>query len=585
MMYMLSRSKVLSALAMMAVCLGAWAQDATYSGTQPVIFINTENNTPVTSKEEYLQATYYLDPMGVEGVEALGSVDAQLPVEIRGRGNYTWNGFDKKPYRIKFGSKTPILGMNKSKHFALMANADDELSGLRNAVGYELSRMLGLPWTSAARPVEVVLNGEYIGLYFLTETIRVDSDRVDIVEQADEESDPTAITGGWLVEIDNYDSDPHVEITEGNGERIIFTYKTPEILSQAQEEFLRSEMEAINEAIYCEDKSSTTWEELIDLDRLVRFYIVQEILDNAESFHGSCYLHRDLGEDEKWMFGPVWDFGNTFRRGSGQFIHENPPYGQTWIAEIAKFPRFQEKVEEVWIELRETNFDDIYTYIDNYVQAYEKAIQADDVRWPDYGSQNVQRDGTAMKNNIRERANFLAEHWGDAEREESETSYTVYFTAEGTEWEEVRAYSWDYDGSVTLLLDDWPGTRMSTTTIDDKEYYTITFDPGYTPVYPQIIFNDGHSGVGEHQTEDLPLENNAIYDINGKIGAHSNITVTTTHNADITVSHRTISGNGPITLYNLQGHKVAQGNNTLTVTPKGIYIVLCNNKATKVVIR
>ena len=562
------------------------AQAATYSGTVPVMFINTENNTPITSKEDYLSATYYLDPKGCDGVEAFGSADAQLPLEIRGRGNYTWNGFDKKPYRIKFGSKTAILGMNKSKHFALMANADDELSGLRNAVGYELARMIGLPWTPSAQPVEVVLNGDYIGLYFLTETIRVDSDRVNIVEQEDEETDPLAITGGWLVEIDNYDSDPHVRITEGNGERIIFTYKTPEILSTQQENYLRNQMEAIDDAIYNEDKSSTTWEEYIDLDRLVRFYIVQEILDNAESFHGSCYMHREMGENEKWMFGPVWDFGNTFRRGSGQFIYQNPPYGQTWIGEIAKFPRFQEKVQEIWLELRENNFDDIYTFIDNYVASYEAAIQADDERWPDYGSQNVQGDGTTMKNNIRTRATFLAEHWGDAEKEVTETTYTVYFTTEGTDWEKVYVYSWDNNGNnVTQLLGKWPGTQTTDkVNIDGKEYYRMTFDPQYTPYNPMIIFNDGHSGVGEHQTEDLELINNAIYNINGKMGVHSSIQDVVDNNK-LHIDRLTLNGDGMMALYNMQGILIASGHNSLTAPCNGIYIVVHNNHATTIYLR
>ena len=560
-------------------------QAASYSGTVPVIYINTENGTPITSKEDYLQATYYLDPMGCEGIEAIGSETAQEALEIRGRGNWTWNGFDKKPYRIKLGSKTAIMGMNKSKHFALMANADDELSGLRNAVGYQLARMLDMPWTPEAKPVEVVLNGEYIGLYFLTETIRVDSDRVNIVEQADEETDPLAITGGWLVEIDNYDTDPHVRITEGNGERIIFTYKTPEILSKEQETFLREQMTTIDNAIYSKDKNSTTWEEYIDLDRLVRFYIVQEILDNAESFHGSCYMHRNLGENEKWLFGPVWDFGNTFRRGGGQFIYENPPYGQTWIAEIAKFPRFQEKVKEIWLQLRENNFNEIYTYIDNYVESNEAAIQADDVRWPDYGSQNVKGDGTTMKNNIRERVAFLAEHWGDVVQDVSPTSYTVYFTAEGTNWSNVNAYSWDYNGSVTEFLGNWPGTKLTqTVTIDNKQYYTLTFDPGYTPTDPMIIFNDGKSGVGEHQTEDLVLENNTIYNLNGKMGTYTSIH-DITKGQDLHISHRTLSCSGHIALYNMQCILVAQGDKQVTAPAAGIYIVVTDYMARKVVVR
>lgn len=578
------RFNLKSSLLGMLFIVSLLSQAATFSGTVPVMYINTENNTPITSKEDYLSATYYLDAMNCEGVESLGSIDAQLPLEIRGRGNYTWSGFDKKPYRIKLADKTAIMGMNKSKHFALMANADDELSGLRNAVGYELSRMIGLPWTPSARPVEVVLNGDYIGLYFLTETIRVDSDRVDIIEQADEETDPLAITGGWLVEIDNYDSDPHVRITEGNGERIIFTYKTPEILSTQQEEYLRTQMETIDEAIYNKDKNSTTWEEYIDLDRLARFYIVQEILDNAESFHGSCYMHRQQGEQEKWMFGPVWDFGNTFRRGSGLFIYEYPPYGQTWIAEIAKFPRFQEKVKEVWKELRENSFDDIYTFIDNYVNQYEAAIQADDQRWPDYGSQNVAGDGTTMKNNIRTRATFLVEQWGDAEKEPTPTSYTVYFTPEGTDWEEIYVYSWDNNnGNATQLLGRWPGTPTTAkTTIEGKEYYYITFNPGYTPLQPMIIFNDGHSGVGEHQTEDLVLENNTIYNHKGKIGVYSALHDISDNSNTIRIEQLTIRGNGELAIYNMQGILIASGQNSITAPCRGIYIIVHNNRASTI---
>ena len=51
----------------------------------------------------------------------------------------------------------------------------------------------------------------------------------------------------------------------------------------------------------------------------------------------------------------------------------------------------------------------------------------------------------------------------------------------------------------------------------------MTFDLGFTPFEPMIIFNDGKSGVGEHQTEDLVLENNAMYNVFGKIGLHTSL--------------------------------------------------------------
>ena len=283
-----------------------------WSGTLPVLFINTE--APVTSKETYVSGSYYLDNQGLEDYESIGSADAPLPLQIKGRGNYTWTGFDKKPYRLKLDAKAKPLGMKSSKHFTLLAHADDNLAFLRNTVGFELSRRLGLAYTPEQRPVEVVLNGDYIGLYMMTEQIRVDANRVNIVEQNDGETNPENITGGWLLEIDNYDDDCQIRMTEGNGALLRCTYHSPEVLSDEQKNYLTQYLQAADDAIYNSDKNSTLWEDYIDMEALVAFYIVQEMMDNGESFHGSCYLHKDRGENTKLVFGPVWDFGNSFSR-------------------------------------------------------------------------------------------------------------------------------------------------------------------------------------------------------------------------------------------------------------------------------
>ena len=70
------------------------------SATLPVLYIQTQNSTPITSKDYYLQATYYLDAKALAGYETIGSAQQPLSMEIKGRGNYTWRDFDKKPYRI-----------------------------------------------------------------------------------------------------------------------------------------------------------------------------------------------------------------------------------------------------------------------------------------------------------------------------------------------------------------------------------------------------------------------------------------------------------------------------------------------------
>ena len=390
------------------------AQAASYSGTLPVLYIQTENKQQITSKDYYLNATYYLDALGLAGYQSIGSASAPLTMEIKGRGNYSWTGFDKKPYRIKLAEKQPLLGMNKSKHFALLAHADDsnDRKGfMRNAVGFELSKMIGMTYTPNAKPLEVVLNGDYIGLYFLTETIRVDKDRVNIVEQEDEETNSDNITGGWLVEIDNYDTDPHVTIKEGGKTTMWITYKTPEVLSYQQEQYLTQQMKLIDNLVYGDKNSNELWNYL-DMDALAKFYIVQELTDNYESFHGSCYLHKEIGANEKWHFGPVWDFGSSFNRDKSQYMYQGDVWHNHWIPEICKFPAFMERVKEIWNEFYNGNYNNIYSFIDTHENLIKQAAVKDKERWGQYhGSQTISTYIDRTTEVLRKNAAWLNEQW------------------------------------------------------------------------------------------------------------------------------------------------------------------------------
>lgn len=100
----------------------------------PVLYIST-NNKEIQSKTTYvkgnLKIKQYLTGDSLYGGE----------IEIRGRGNSTWN-FPKKPYKIKLNKKAGLLGMNESKQWILLANYADK-SLIRNEVGFELSRRFG----------------------------------------------------------------------------------------------------------------------------------------------------------------------------------------------------------------------------------------------------------------------------------------------------------------------------------------------------------------------------------------------------------------------------------------------------------
>lgn len=546
------------------------------SNTLPVLHINTQNNEQITTKEYYLSATYWLDTKGHDDIEALGTEQAPLPLQIRGRGNYTWTGFNKKPYRLKLEKKAPLLGCKKSKHFALLAHADDNFGFMRNRVGLELSRLLNLAWTPADKPVEVVLNGEYIGLYFLTETIRVDADRVNVVEQADNITDPEAITGGWLVEIDNYDSDPHVKIKEDEENDIIFTYKTPEILSAEQEAWLRDEMTEINSMIYADDKADCRWSKKIDLDALARYYVVQEIVDDYESFHGSCYLHRQLGADSKWVFGPVWDFGSAgFGNTKNSFISSDRNWHQTWIGEMVKFPEFMDAVRKVWNEFYTTHRYDILQYVDNSCQTIAEAARADAERWPEYGNPNVIERGQQVRNWLDHSMRWLNNHWGSAD---PVNSVTVYFEDNNEEpWENVYAYSWD---NGFFAYGDWPGTRCKR--IENFGAYptwsiTVSLDKELSSG-AGLIFNNGDSGKG-NQTEDFILIPGGIYRMEGYHSGVENVTadkqptITAISGCNVTLSLPTDATvtftrpDGRTTPFNLTA-----GTHTVTLS-EGIYIV------------
>ena len=383
------------------------------SGTLPIMFINSE--APITTKEYYVNATCYIDALGQEGYESLGTAESPLTLGIKGHGNHTWREYAKKPYRLKFEDKVEPLGMKKNRHFTLLPHVDDNLVYLRNTVGFELSRLIGMSYTPAQEPVEVVLNGDYVGLYMLTEKIRVGKNRVEITEQDDLATDPDEITGGWLLEIDNYEYDDQIFIRNEIRDQdcLNMTIHEPEVLSREQRSYITSFIKDTDKAIYSPNKSSKIWEKYIDMDTLARYYIVREIVDDAESFRGSCYIHKERGRDTKLIFGPVWDFGNAFHRGFDKFIWQDPPYGSVWIKYIYGFTRFKECVKNIWQPFLGTQYPKLDQVIDDFIERIRYAIESDIERWPEYYNGPTDNRKLLMKQCLAAKVAFLTSEWGE----------------------------------------------------------------------------------------------------------------------------------------------------------------------------
>lgn len=265
---------------------------------------------------------------------------------------------------------------------------------------------MDMAWTPSFRPVEVILNGDYIGLYFLTETIRIDENRVNIYEQSDQETNADQVKGGWLVEVDNYRDKCQITIPECSSWNLTLRYHSPENLSNIQLQWLLDEFKSINYAVYSTDKTSTEWENYLDVESMARFFIIQEVMDNPDGFHGSFYLHKDLSDKSKWVAGPIWDLVCYNREKTDYTFRMKVHYGFTshWIGEIIRYDSFCKAVAKVWQEVYPDRLSEIYYYIDATVLPLESAWSNDCKRWNEDPSQTVhlraERIKTALVRNI-----------------------------------------------------------------------------------------------------------------------------------------------------------------------------------------
>lgn len=413
------------------------------SGTLPILNINVKDEEGNFIDEiidynlahkNYFSGEYWLDLNGcnwMDGAQSIGSEVEPLPLEIKARGNWTRTAFSKKPFKLKLGKKQSLLGLSKSKHFALLAHADDHMGYLRNFVGFNLGRRIGLPWTPSQQPVEVIINGDYRGLYFLTESIRVEEERVNIQELGNVESDPMLVSGGYIIELDNYDESEQnqIQIPEkgqhhSKKDFLKITFDTPEKYSDIQYNFIYDQFVKMND--FVGEVSDELWS-YIDLDDAVRYYLVCEIISHIEAYSGSTYLYRDRGNNQKWHFSPLWDLGQAFNGPTENFIYECSFGGMNWIGSIAGNLKFDDKVKETWKWFMSNNFEGIYSDMEFMITHIEAAAKADSNRWtgvpvptnpsttgcPVYDNSEIFSKFNFVKERLESKVKWLTAQFGD----------------------------------------------------------------------------------------------------------------------------------------------------------------------------
>lgn len=408
--------------------------EASYSQTLPILHIKVlgedslRNNILARNLQhkEYFSAVYWIESN--DASQCVGTESEPLPLEIRARGNFTRLAYAKKPYKIKLEKKQGLFGLDKGKHFALLPHADDYHSYLRNFVAFNLGKRINLPWTPSQEPIELVINGDYRGLYFLTESVRVGKNRINITELADGETDPGLITGGYLVEIDNYKEGDYLSLKEksyvdGKLNRALYvTPKSPEKYSSTQREFVKKQFQTMNDAVG--ECSDTLWH-YMDIRDAALYYIVMEIIGHTEAYCGSTFLFRDRGYREKWHFSPIWDCGHAFEGPADNYFFSSHSFGNHWIESICMNRRFRSKVEEMWVWFMSTRFDGLYDDIDDYIARISAASIADRKRWagvpaPDgyeaysiADNSDISRGRNQAVNYIRQKIEWMKTQYGD----------------------------------------------------------------------------------------------------------------------------------------------------------------------------
>lgn len=300
--------------------------------------------------------------------------------KIRTRGNSTRLWYPKKPYRIKLDAKASVLGLPANKDWVLLANYRDQ-SKFMNAIAFDMARYMGsFAFVNANRFVEVEINGEYMGVYQLTEQIEHGTSRVNMG------------TGGVLLSLDQ-DDGPELSPSATNNfyskvYKMPVAVKYPKNVTATQIDTISANLAVLEQAIANSDYDSV--QKLMDISSFMDFLILQELTHNVElEAPRSMYLYKD--SSGLYHMGPVWDFDGGF---AYSWDEDTKKYfvDQDWILSRRKAvsgffvnlfanKSFLADYKARWIELKSDILTDVFAKLDNYMAQAQKALENDAIKW------------------------------------------------------------------------------------------------------------------------------------------------------------------------------------------------------------
>ena len=368
------------------------------SSDLPLIAINTNGQTIVDEPRVVAQMGIIDNGEGNRNFWAddFNHYNGQISIEIRGSSS---QAFDKKNYSLETQDANgdnlniSLLGMPEENDWVLHGPFSDK-SLMRNVLSYHIGRAMGR-YAPRTRYCELMINGQYRGVYVLTEKVKRDANRVDIANVRPQDVEGDELTGGYLLNIDRDNGDPADGFYSVYPVNHFYSFEEPDFDELQTEQrnyivsYIRNFENAINSSNY-----ATAYEEYIDVPSLVDYVIANELTKEIDAYRLSTYLYkRKDSNGGKLHFGPLWDMNLSF--GNYDYCPENPEgwayqFNVTcgtplpfWINRLMNIAAVRNQMNCRWFELRQgpLHTDSLLQFINERAAQLEEAQVRNFTQW------------------------------------------------------------------------------------------------------------------------------------------------------------------------------------------------------------
>ncbi|HQW12356.1 MAG TPA: CotH kinase family protein [Saprospiraceae bacterium] len=293
------------------------------SSTLPILMVNTHNNViPYITKEEVTGTMGIIDnaPSLNHLNDPFNGYNGQISIKVRGSSSayfpqHSYTVTTKKPSGSSLD--TTLLGMPDGSKWVLYGAWNDK-SLIRNILTYQLSNEMG-DYAPRTRLCELVLNGDYAGIYVLMEKIKRGENRVDVEKLSSNTVSGPDLTGGYIFQVDrgngvNDSWYSQYAPCEGSDRRIAFVYEYPDEddINTAQKNYIASYVDSFESALLNVSLYDTIngYRKYIDLPSFMDQSLLQELGHNVDGYRLSSFLHKH--KNQKLKGGPIWDFNLAY---------------------------------------------------------------------------------------------------------------------------------------------------------------------------------------------------------------------------------------------------------------------------------